>query len=73
MPGRQRIAQRMASLQERAMHVTKANTIIFRIRESDCAACPMKTKCCSSTSFRKIVRNGHDAARDVARRIAATP
>lgn len=33
----------------------------------------MKAKCCLSTSFRKIARSVHEAARDVARRIAATP
>ena len=26
-------------------HVTKANTIIFRSRQTDCATCPMKAKC----------------------------
>lgn len=52
-------------------HVT--NTIIFRSRQTDCAICPMKAKCCPNTAFRKIVRSVHEAARDVARRIAATP
>jgi len=33
----------------------------------------MKAKCCPNTSFRKIARSVHAAARDVARRIAATP
>jgi hypothetical protein len=33
----------------------------------------MKAKCCPNTSIRKIVRSVHEAARDVARRIAATP
>ena len=32
----------------------------------------MKAKCCPNTSFRKIARSIHEAARDVARRIAAT-
>ena len=54
-------------------HVTKANTIIFRSRQTDCVACPMKAKCCPNTAFRKIARSVHEAARDVARRIAATP
>ena len=30
-------------------------------------------KCCPNSSIRKIARSVHDAARDVARRIAATP
>ena len=33
----------------------------------------MKAKCCPNTPIRKIVRSVHKAARDVARRIAATP
>ena len=53
--------------------VTKANTIIFRSRQTDCVTCPMKAKCCPNTAFRKIARSVHEAARDVARRIAATP
>jgi hypothetical protein len=52
-------------------HVTKANTIIFRSRQTDCAARPMKAKSCPNTAFRKIARSVHEAARDVARRIAA--
>ncbi|MFL1565176.1 transposase, partial [Pseudomonas sp. O64] len=54
-------------------HLTKANTIIFRSRQTDCATCPMKAKCSPKTSVRKIARSVHDAARDVARRIAKTP
>ena len=54
-------------------HVTKANTINFRSRQTDCATCPMKAKCCPNTSIRKIARSVHEAARDVARRIATTP
>jgi hypothetical protein len=33
----------------------------------------MKAKCCSNNSIRKIARSVHEAARDVAWRIAATP
>jgi hypothetical protein len=32
----------------------------------------MKAKCCPNTAFRKIARSVHEAARNVARRIAAT-
>jgi hypothetical protein len=54
-------------------HVTKANTMIFRSRQADCVACPMRTQCCPNTAFRKIARSVHEADRDVARRIAVTP
>ena len=53
-------------------HVTKADTIIYRSRQADCATCPMKARCCPSTPFRKIARSIHEAARDVARDIAKT-
>jgi hypothetical protein len=53
-------------------HVTKADTIIYRSSQSDCATCPMKARCCPNTLFRKIVRSVHESARDVARAIAKT-
>jgi transposase len=51
-------------------HVTKAGTIIYRSSQSDCATCPMKTRCCPNTPMRKIARSIHESARDVAREIA---
>jgi len=53
-------------------HITKANTIIYRARQSDCAMCPMKTRCCPNTPMRKIARSVHESARDVARDVAKT-
>jgi transposase len=53
--------------------ITKADTIIYRASTTDCAACPMKTRCCPNMPSRKIVRSIHETARDVARRIATTP
>ena len=52
--------------------ITKADTIIYRSSQSDCARCPMKAKCCPNTPIRKIARSIHEAARDVARLIATT-
>jgi transposase len=54
-------------------HITKAETVIYRSSERDCAVCPQKSRCCPNTSFRKIARSIHEAARDVARHIATTP
>jgi transposase len=54
-------------------HVTKADTIIYRSSQLDCAGCPMKERCCPKTPFRKVARSIHEAARDEARRIATTP
>jgi transposase len=53
-------------------HVTSADTIIYRSRQSDCANCPIKNRCCPNTPARKITRSIHESARDVARRIGAT-
>jgi transposase len=53
-------------------HITKANTIIYRATQADCAACPMKARCCPNTPLRKIARSVHEAAREVARGIAQT-
>src|SRR4030095_3997521 len=53
-------------------HITKADTIIYRSSQSDCATCPMKERCCPNTPIRKIARSIHESARDVARRIRTT-
>jgi Transposase DDE domain len=53
-------------------HITKADTIIYRSRQSDCATCPLKARCCPGTPIRKIARSVYEAARDVARDIAKT-
>jgi len=53
-------------------HVTKANTIIYRSSQADCATCPMKERCCPNTSVRKIARSIYESARDVARRVRTT-
>lgn len=54
-------------------HVTKADTVIYRTRSADCAACPLKSRCCPNTQFRKIARSVNEAARNVARALAETP
>lgn len=53
-------------------HLTKADTIIYRSSQSDCANCPMKARCCPNTPIRKIARSFHEAARNVARAVAKT-
>ena len=52
--------------------ITKADTIVYRSSQFDCAACPLKAHCCPNTPVRKIVRSIHENARDIARRIAKT-
>jgi hypothetical protein len=53
--------------------ITKADTLLYKSRQSDCASCPMKARCCPNTPIRKIHRSIYEPARDVARAIAKTP
>ena len=52
--------------------ITKANTIIYRASQFDCAPCPMKAQCCPKEPARKIHRSVHEDARDLARALAKT-
>src|SRR5450631_4503809 len=52
--------------------ITKADTLLYKSRQSDCASCPMKARCCPNTPIRKIHRSIHEPARDVARAVAKT-
>src|ERR1700722_2056009 len=53
-------------------YITKADTIIYRSSQLDCATCPIKTRCCPNTLIRKITRSVHEPARYVARAVAKT-
>ena len=45
----------------------------YRARQSDCGACALKQRCCPGQPMRKVSRSVHEAARDVARAINASP
>jgi transposase len=51
-------------------HITKADTIIYRSSRLECAACPLKQRCCPNTPVRKIARSIHESAREVARHVS---
>jgi hypothetical protein len=53
-------------------HITRDDPILYRATKSDCAACPIKARCCPNTPVRKIARSVHEPARDVARAISKT-
>jgi transposase len=53
--------------------IQKDQTIKYRASEFDCRACALKAQCCPHTPSRKLTRSVHEAARDVARRLALTP
>lgn len=44
----------------------------YRASQNDCRQCPLKPQCCPNVLNRKIVRNPHEPARDVARKLATT-
>jgi Transposase DDE domain len=53
-------------------HITKDDTINYTSSQSDCATCPIKTRCCPNTPIRRIQRSIYEPARDVARAVAKT-
>jgi hypothetical protein len=46
--------------------------IRYRASSLDCAACPLKPRCCPNTPERKVSRSIHEGARDMAREITAS-
>jgi transposase len=72
-PGGKQLRQFWRSYKTPRSGVTKANTRIYRSRNTDCAQCPLKDKCCPDTPVRKMTRSIHEHARDVVRRLRETP
>src|SRR5262245_10571709 len=48
--------------------VHDGRTLLYRASKLDCAACPIRAKCCTTADARKIPRDIHEDARDIARR-----
>jgi len=48
--------------------VHDGRTLLYRASKGDCAVCPLKPRCCTRDAARKIPRDLHEDARDVARR-----
>jgi transposase len=53
--------------------ITKDDTILYRATSHDCKACPLKSRCCPNTPMRRIARQVHESARDLARALSQTP
>jgi len=49
-----------------------SGTLLYRASKSDCDVCPIRAKCCTTANSRKIPRDLHEDARDVARRTMKT-
>lgn len=52
--------------------VHDGRTLLYRALKRDCDACPIRAKCCTTADARKIPRDVHEDARDVARRTMKT-
>jgi transposase len=50
--------------------VNDGTTVLYRASRRDCAACPLKPRCCPKEPARKIPRSVYEGARDMAREIA---
>jgi transposase len=52
--------------------VNGGTTLIYLARKHDCDGCKLRAQCCPKVPFRKIPRDRHEAARDIARSFAGT-
>jgi hypothetical protein len=52
--------------------VHEGKTLLYRASKLDCDVCPLKPQCCPKEPSRKIPRDIHEHARDVARSLAGT-
>jgi transposase len=52
--------------------VHDGRTVMYRASNFDCEPCPLKERCCPNTPHRRIPRDVHEGARDLAREIAKT-
>jgi transposase len=53
--------------------ITAEGTRLYRASKRDCDVCDLKSRCCPNAAARKIPRDLHENARDVARALASTP
>jgi hypothetical protein len=47
--------------------VHDGHTLLYRASKRDCDVCPIRAKCCTTADARKIPRDLHEDARDIAR------
>ncbi len=52
--------------------VNGGTTLIYLARKRDCDGCKLRAQCCPKVPFRKIPRDQHEAARDIARSFSGT-
>jgi transposase len=52
--------------------VNDGTTLIYLARKRDCDDCKLRAQCCPKVPFRKVPRDIHEHARDIARSLAGT-
>jgi hypothetical protein len=52
--------------------VHEGKTLLYRASKLDCDICPLKPQCCPKEPARKVARDIHEHARDVARSLTGT-
>jgi transposase len=52
--------------------VNGGTTLLYLARKRDCDSCKLRAQCCPKVPFRKVPRDQHEAARDIARSFAGT-
>jgi Transposase DDE domain len=52
--------------------VNAGTTLLYLARKHDCDGCKLRAQCCPKVPFRKIPRDQHEAARDIARSFVGT-
>lgn len=72
-PGNKTLRREWRPFSKPRTHITQAETIVYRARQSDCANCPLKPRCCPNAPYRKIARSLYEAARERARALKDTP
>ena len=72
-PGGKQLVQYRRNYETARVGVDRDGQKRYRASQADCGACALKQRCCPGQPMRKVSRSVHEAARDVARAINATP
>ena len=72
-PAGKELVQFRRTYATRRTGITAEGTRLYRASKKDCDVCELKERCCPNVVARKIPRDVHEDARDVARALASTP
>jgi hypothetical protein len=72
-PGGKKLVQYRRNYETTRRGVDQDGHKRYRASQADCGACALKQRCCPGQPMRKVSRSVHEAARDLAREISATP